>query len=342
MRLVSGGDKMYMFGPTSPTNDNPTGSLCLYSYDPAADAFDLLATFEPFGSEVSKSGTLAYANGQLYYVDEHFDPDDWRAPSHLRIRPFAPDFGSLGEGLTLSHNYNRGSFYAGPMVATSGGSIYLCGISKRRSEDEHPSDWFFGLECVDVGDDGSLSCTELSSALAGLTDGAENKNVCMTASEEGIFLIGDGLDELLPSPSGHTDTFFLRNGESSFVPYARTLSYAPLQMPICAYADGWLYAYGLSRYEDMPVFGRATKVREDPEEPDGPGPQPTPVTPPQPSEPAKPAAAGGSGGGSSTRASVSRTKLPQTGDVPTGLTMIMLASFGSLAIVKGLHRRRHS
>ncbi|MBR3235146.1 MAG: IPT/TIG domain-containing protein, partial [Atopobiaceae bacterium] len=330
VHLAAGDGTLFVLGSTPSDLSKPVEEWHLYALDVANNAFTQLGTYGDGGPVVSDISALAYVHGQLYLVDFHSDDDDYYAQKHMRFRRFDDDYAGVGEGFMLDHWYDQSCTYAGPLVSTWGDSVYVCGIGQI-NEGEEEADGLVGLERLDVADDGSLTCQDLTDALSGVS-GLLSKNVCIAASDEGVFLIGAGLEGLLPEGAAHTDTFLLKQGATQIEPYAHTLSFAPLELPVAVYADGWLYAYSASKYEDWPVFGRATQVstKVDPE------PTPTPAPTPDPDS------GGTSKTSGTTNSTSSRTKLAKTGDALVGIagSIGLLAIVGGASVVLGLKRRR--
>lgn len=195
----------------------------------------------------------------------------------MRVRGF--DDGYLPrDPQLLEQEYPQYGFYNGPKVSVAGDSIYVCGLAN--SSTPGVDDHAFGLERVDVTAGGDIGCTNLTATLSGLEDGISVDDICIAACDQGVFFVGDTLEGLAPAGTERTDTYFLAKGASSFTPYGKTLSRAPVFTPAALCADGWLYAFGISQFEDMPVFGRAAKVAIAPES--EPEPAPTPVPSPAP------------------------------------------------------------
>ena len=343
VKLAVGDGRVFVWGSTPA--DNPTARFAwhLYGLDVTNDEFELLGSYEG-GAEVSAIGSLAYVGGNLYLIDNYHLDNDYIAPSHMRLRCFDAEYRLPNEGLLLDHGYVAGGRCRPPLVTTVGNSIYVCGMnSAKRVRDT--SDRLVGLERVDVGVDGSLTCTDLSSTLSGLTEMPDDTGISIAATEESVFLIGEVLGALLPSNGYHTDTFVLRSGASSFEPYERTLSHALLECTSSLCADGWLYAFGVSRNEESPIVGRATRLETDPEPGPEPEPQPGPAGPVQPDNPPapQPSKAPSSSGARASTATrqASSSKLPRTGDSSVGVAAVFLAGFGTVAIVTGIRRRRH-
>ena len=179
--------------------------------------------------------------------------------------------------------------------------------------------------------------------------------VRIAACEEGLFLVGRDLDALLPEGTGYTDTFLLRTGATAFEPYARTLSFAPIEGSAIACANGWLYAFASSNYEEWPVFGRATRYAEPEPGPESepeptptsePEPTPTPEPTPQPEptpapEPAPTPALQPDPTPQSASTQKAQAKLPQTGDLPA-TSVLPLASLGlaSIALARRMRRQK--
>ena len=111
-----------------------------------------------------------------------------------------------------------------------------------------------------MAEDGDITCTNLSGTLTGLKGGVSVDDICMAACDKGVFFIGDTLEGLAPTGSERTDTFFLEKGSAAFEAFDKTLSRGPVFTPAALCANGWLYAFGVSQFEDMPVFGRAAKI----------------------------------------------------------------------------------
>ena len=234
------------------------------SMDPATNANDVMVKAAGLDE-----GSIVYVCGDLFFVDGHCDPDDWNGPYNLRIRRFDDQYGLTTEGKLLDHQYTTPDLP--PKVAVKGNSIYVYCRGYMGGE-ETSFDRAMGLERIDVASDSSLSSTDLSAVFSGLKEPPPSDSTCIAVSDEGVFLISSSLEGLLPDGAKRTDTFLLKNGATTFEPYPRRLSFAPFTNPVALCADGWLYAYGVSQYEDTPVFGRATKVHE--EKPDPVDPQP--------------------------------------------------------------------
>ena len=257
--IAAGNGKVFVFGSTPADIPVLIETWHLYSYDIAKGTFTRLRSYEHFGEEVENVSSIVYAGGHLYCVDSYPDPYDYDAPSHMRVKRFAADY-SLTNTYTfiLSHDYTpMGSFYA-PRVSSAGNSFYVSFIDTPATDDE--IGLTSGLERVDVAADGTLTCTDLSEHIADLD--IDRSLVCIAACEQGVFLIGQGLDSLAADGTARTDTYFLKKGTTEFVPYDRTLSLAPIFSPAAVCSNGWLYAYGNSMYEANPVLGRATKFAE--------------------------------------------------------------------------------
>ena len=260
--LAAGGGKLYVLGATPAVDTAATEYWHLYSMDIEQGTFEHLASYDAQeGTEVTTASALAYAAGNLFIVD-CFVSYDWSSgkPSHMRVRAFDEEYTPVGRFL-LEHEYQPTGFYGTPMVSVEGNSIYVCGLQGWVTPDYDNHNYC--LERVDVADDGSLSSTDLSAAFDGLDGSLESSDICMVATDHGLFLVGRTLDGLLPEGAQRTDTFVMRPGTTTFAPYHRTLSYAPAYNLAGVYADGWLYAYGTSEYEETPVFGRATRAGDD-------------------------------------------------------------------------------
>ncbi len=263
--LAAGDGKVFVWGATPADTPIRIDAWHLYSFDIAQGAFTLLRTFEVSheaddddSGSVTGIGSLAYAGGGLYFVD-CFD-DSINKASIMRMRKFNADY-TLGEFFMLKHAYQANAFYEGPKVSAAGNSIYVCGLAKSMAPDG--DDHTYGIERVDVAADGSLTCVDLSAAIDYLPNGLEREDICMAASDQGVFLMGRTLEGLLPTGAEYTDTFFMENGTTAFKPYSRTLSFAPVFGPASVCSNGWLYAFAVSQFESTSVFGRATNVQVD-------------------------------------------------------------------------------
>ena len=257
--IAAGNGDIFVFGSTPADIPVLIETWHLYSYDIAKGTFKHLRSYEHFGQEIENAASIVYAGGHLYCVDSYPDPYDYNAPSHMRVKRFTDDYG-LTDTYTfiLSHDYTpMGSFYA-PRVSSVGNSFYVCSIDTPATDDE--IGLTSGLERVDVAADGTLTCTDLSKQIADL--GIDRSLVCIAGCEQGVFLIGQGLDSLATEGTPRTDTYFLKKGATEFVPFDKTLSLAPIISPAAVCANGWLYAYGNSQFEASPIFGRATKFAE--------------------------------------------------------------------------------
>ena len=248
---------VFVFGSTPADDDSNFQYWYLYVMDIETETFKELKSYEHFGDEIYDKGSIVNAAGNLYYVDHWTGGSEYGMGSRVRIRRFADDF-SLTDPQVFTHEYTEYGFYDMPMVSAYGNSIYVSQLDKE-TYGEDPS-LLRGLERADISEDGSMTFTDLSDAVVGLE--CKRENICMVASDEGIFLVGQGLDLLRTEDSPTTDTFFLGKGATSFEPYAKRLSYAPLYSPKGICVDGWLYVYATSKYEALPQFGRATKLAE--------------------------------------------------------------------------------
>jgi hypothetical protein len=258
----------------------------LYGFDLSEGAFRSMASLQDGDEGISKAGALAYVHGHLYHISNHNDIDDWSAPSRMCLRCFDFDARLFGEEYRLEHAYDRLGLISVPKVAVVGKSMYVFATEKSKSSTPPPVYELTGLERVDFDDDGNPSCVDLSDALMLLEKQTDTNDACIAASKDGVFLISPYMEDLLPDGADRTDTFFLKNDGTQFEPYPRTLSFAQFTYPVSVYSNGWLYAYGVSKYEDTTIFGRATKVTEDekpdPDVPDDPTPEPTPTPSPLP------------------------------------------------------------
>lgn len=260
--LAAGEGALFVLGATPAESRAPVKERHLYRLDVSKGSFEHLGDYDasPDGGEMQYATSLAYANASLYAIDCYAD-GTMMNPSHMRIREFDGSYAPV-DICTLKHEYGpTGSYYA-PKVSVCGNSIYVCDLQKEIIPGS--GDHRFGLERVDVASDGAIFSTDLSASLANLDKDIEVEDVCMAASAEGVYFIGNGLSALLPAGASYTDTFFLKNGETTFEPYSRTLSLAPVYQPSATCVDGWLYAFAESEYEAHPVFGRATEVEPDP------------------------------------------------------------------------------
>ena len=256
--LAAGEGKVFVLGATPADNPVLIETWYLYAFDIEDGTFELLRAYEHFGDEIGDVGAIVYVAGRLYYVDTLTSDTDNGFSTHNRVRLFGDDYSLLGTyTFIMSHEYDNTGFYYAPDVAVVGNSFYVCNIDKSYVEGEPAA---CGLERVDIATDGSLSCTDLSEALNGLD--TDSTNVCMAACDEGVFLIGSGLDVLSEEGAPRTDTYFMMRGTTTFEPYVMTLSYESITKPCAVCADGWLYAYAVSKYEPLPQFGRATELPE--------------------------------------------------------------------------------
>lgn len=345
-RIVAGDGKIYVLGGTPASKSFGRDFWELFEFDTSQGTFRQLAKYDASSEDeniIRVDGSLACANGYLFFVESYLDFDDYNSDLHMRIRRFDADKGTFEDAVLLEHDYQRLSFISAPKVAVAGNRIYVCNMTASGHSDDvsEPVEKIVGLELVEVASDGSLSCTDLSTALYGLTEGVGEDDFCIAASEEGLFLIGAGLDALLPAGAQRTDTFLLRSGASSFEPYDKTLSFGPFTSPVSACTDGWLYAFGISKYEVTPLFGRATKVTEEepePVKPDEPEPRPEPGQPSQDNVPSASGTAKKSSAATSTTSS--RTALAKTGDdlVERVAIIVLLASAGAASVAFGLKR----
>ena len=270
--LAVGDGGVFVLGATPA--DNPTGfdAWYLYRMDISKGTFESLRSYEDGDSEMDSAGSIAYANGCLYYADYGIDSEG-DGPSHVRLRSFDEDYNLVGSFL-LKHDYNPNGFYDAPMLSAMGSSIYACTLSSIHANNDEGQQR--GLERVDVAANGSLTCTDLSSAIYGLGSDCSNEDICIAASGQGVFLIGDGLEPLLPDGAARTDTLLLKEGAKAFEAYSRTLSYAPVYRSAAVVCQGRLYAYGASKYEVTTVFGRATDLAAESAPDPAPDPDPTP------------------------------------------------------------------
>lgn len=313
--LAYGDGKVFIWGATPAMEYTSVKNWHLYSLDVSTSSFEHLHTYEAHGDEVLEKGAIVYVCGDLFFVDGYRDPDDWNGPYNLRIRRFDDQYGLTTEGKLLDHQYTTPDLP--PKVAVKGNSIYVYCRGYMGGE-ETSFDRAMGLERIDVASDSSLSSTDLSAVFSGLKEPPPSDSTCIAVSDEGVFLIGSSLEGLLPDGAKRTDTFLLKNGATTFEPYPRRLSFAPFTNPVALCADGWLYAYGVSQYEDTPVFGRSTKVQEE---------KPDPVDP-QPDDPDK------------DRPS----SLPKTADSALASPAVIstLSFAGMVCIAGGLAARRES
>lgn len=346
--LATGDGKVFVLGSESEGGSDVIVRWNLYSMDIASKSFELLGMYERDNEEpqVDKA-ILAYAGGQLFFVDYYRDPDEYDAPTHIRMRRLVDADGTLADDFLLDHDYTTYEPYYPPLVSVAGNRIYVFSGTSDDSLEE-PAERLIGLECVEVAADGSLSCTDLSAAFDGLETGVETTTAAIAACDEGVYLVSSTLGAQLsedadlslvaaslgatpPTAYGSADTFFLEDGATTFEPYAKRLSFAPFTMPVAVCADGWLHAFAVSKYEDMSVFGRATKYAEEEPEPE-PTPEPTPTPEPKPSDDDAPA-----------RRPSSRSVLPQTDDPGIAPRYLwILAISGLLCIAVGRKMRRAS
>ena len=336
------GSKAYVLGATPASKSFGCDGWELYSLDISSGTFDHLAYVNE-GSGLTDSGTLAFVNGRLCFVKSSDDLDESYGKAYIYVALFSDDFQKLGDPIKLDHLYTSNTIKGSPKVATVGNSLYILGVNNRVNDMEFAVDQLMGLLRVDVAADGGITFTDLSDTLAGLKKEIKADEICMAASDEGVFLISghENMKALLPDGTAQTDTFILKEGASSFEPYAKTLSFAPFTSPVAWCSNGWLYAFAVSNYESTTIFGRATKVAEEkPDEPDTPDQPDTPTKPDQPDTPTKPSESGKQASGSSV-AKTSRTTLAKTGD-PMAYLMTaatLLAAFGLAGVVLGLRRR---
>ena len=284
--IAMGDGTVYVLGAAPADREYGCDSWELYGFDLSEGAFRSVASLQDGDEGISKAGALAYVHGHLYHISNHNDIDDWSAPSRMCLRCFDFDARLFGEEYRLEHAYDRLGLISVPKVAVVGKSMYVFATEKSKSSTPPPVYELTGLERVDFDDDGNPSCVDLSDALMLLEKQTDANDACIAASKDGVFLISPYMEDLLPDGADRTDTFFLKNDGTQFEPYPRTLSFAQFTYPVSVYSNGWLYAYGVSKYEDTTIFGRATKVSEeekpDPDEPDDPTPEPTPTPSPLP------------------------------------------------------------
>ncbi|MBQ9006368.1 MAG: S8 family serine peptidase [Atopobiaceae bacterium] len=323
--LAAGDGKVFIWGATPATDPTYVKELHLYSLDVASSTFEHHATFEANSEQLKVDrSTLAYASGRLFLVDLYKGSDDDGVPTHMRLRSFDDGYGSLGDDFLLDHEYTSGGMYNAPIVSMAGNHIYVCGAADENWSKE-PIGRLAGLERVDVMDDGSLSSTDLSAAFSKLESGFSVDDIALAACDDGIFLVSSSLGAELLGDEVDTDTFFLKDGSQSFEPYARRLSYGPFTRPVAACSDEWLCAFATSKYEDVTVFGRATRIAEPGPEPE---PRPEPQPAPKPDEP-------------SDKVQPSKRALPKTGDpavvAPQALAMLALAGVACVAL--GIRKR---
>lgn len=302
MSIAAGDGKVFVFGEVPGENAYWVEWRRLYSVDASTGAIEQLASYHSEDSDITKSGSLAYVDGRLYFVENRTYQDGYySAPSRMCVSRFTTDYQAFDQTVKLEHGYLTLGVLAKPKVAVAGNTLYVFGTEQISGSMDTPVEELVGLERVDVGPDGSLTCTDLSVEFSSLTDGLNGNDACVAASEEGVFLIGSDLVALLSPGEERTDTFFFETeanalepsglasaGEndadilltasaaSSLEPYDRTLSYGPFTYPVAVCSDGWLYAYAISNYEDTTIFGRATKVAEDEESELEPEPEPKP------------------------------------------------------------------
>lgn len=255
VRLELGDGVLYVMGSTPADGIDYVAQWHLYSFDIAKGTFTHLRSYDAIdGDEITTEGDLAYVKGKLYYVDGEDYGDN---TSRARIRPMDDNY-VPGVSFYLDHEYPPGGFADNLRIASSGSSIYVCGLPLTVMVDAH----VYGLERIDIADDGSISSTDLSAALSGWKDDAGSSDVALAAGENGVYFITSKAAGLLPEGAHYTDTLFLEKNAESFAPYSRTLSLGPLYYPVATYAHGQLYAFAASAYEQMPVFGRVTEVAD--------------------------------------------------------------------------------
>ena len=263
--LTAGGNRVYVFGATPANDPAQIDTWWLYYYDLETETLQFANYYEHFGPDINELCSIICVGDDLYLIDNHheesvFDEETetWsEPPTHIRIRRFAEDF-SLEYVGELKHDYSTMGFYYPPKVSACGNVLYATNIGELMPGDEAVD--FRGLERVVFEDDGSLTVTDLSEAVYDLD--VDQGNLSLVATEQGVFAICSDLDMLLPEGAPKTDTFFMKNGATAFEPYEKTLSFSPIINPIAVYSDGWIYAYGMSKFELEVQFGRATKLAE--------------------------------------------------------------------------------
>lgn len=279
LKLVSlavGGNTLYIWGATPASNPVAIDGWHLYAMDISTNEVRHLRDYtvpseevETEDADVTETGSLAYANGNLFFVYAYGDVLSEEDPfTRMYLQKFNDDY-SLGEPVSLKRKYPRSSFYDGPKVAATGNSIYICGLVKKMPRQLKGN--LRGLERVDVDADGSLSYADLSATVDGISDDISPEDICMAAGDQGVILIGSGLEGLLPegAQAVDTDTYLLKPGATAFEAYPKTLSYEPVLRVRSVVANGELYAYGISKYENTSMFGRSTQL---------PAPEPVKIT----------------------------------------------------------------
>ncbi|MBR1830677.1 MAG: S8 family serine peptidase [Atopobiaceae bacterium] len=333
--IAAGDGKVFILGGTPANRPFGVNIRELYAYDVAKGALTHVASFDNNSdtSPISTNGSLCVVTGRLYFIVNDHVGDEYGSPTHMFVKRFSVDYQTFDQTLMLDHEYPPTGTLATPYVAAAGNSMYVFGIDKRLGSSEVPTSQLMGLERVDIASDGSLSSTDLAVDFSCFADGLTEDDVCMAASEEGVFLVGSGLDAFLPTGAERTDTFFLKSGATSFEPYEKTLSYGPFTSPVAVCTDGWLYAFGISNYEDTTIFGRATKVSKNV----APEPEPEPEPVPEPDGPSTP--------DKSDTPSDDKRKapaaLPRTGDDFAGNAVVLALSLlvSAASIASGLRLR---
>ena len=264
--LAAGNGKVYIMGATPADDAVMITDWYLYAFDVETSSIELLRSYEMYTEEeeIKCAGRIAYVNGYLYFLDtesieDYSEETGWSYRAYIRARRFADDYSLLGTyTFNLGHEFNESEFYAAPLVSVTKDCIYVATFGNLYNEEDIGKG--NSLQRVDVAADGTLTSVDLSESLKTLS--ISMANVSIAANDQGVFLIGLGLEGLVSEGAPATDTYFLKKGATTFESYGKRLSYGEAYSTHAICADGWLYAYATSKYEPMPQFGRATKLAE--------------------------------------------------------------------------------
>ena len=237
---VKGTDTKVDDSGTIPYSDPDTGepyTTCVYSYKPGDSGWQKCSS-KGVGPEL----TLFAAGGRLMLAgataEESKDESAGKYPS---VREYDPDSGA-GQPL----GYIPCSAFK-PKAAYAGGHVYLF-------------DYYSGKLFVL---DGSMSAGK--DEVIGLPAFYSGDEYGAVLREYDPVLLPYGDMLILTGPAamnGSSDTFLLRDGESSFRPLSRRVSDAKVHMPAAAVLDGRLYVIAASAFEpDLRIF-RSTALPE--------------------------------------------------------------------------------
>lgn len=264
--LAAGNGKVYIMGATPADDAVLVTDWYLYAFDVETSSIELLRSYEMYteDDEIKCAGRIAYVSGYLYFLDtesieDYSEETGWTYRAYIRARRFADDYSLLGTyAYRLGHEFNESEFYNAPLVSVAKDCIYVASFGNFYNEEDIGKG--NSLQRVDVAADGTLTSVDLSKSLKTLS--ISMANVSIAANDQGVFLIGLGLEGLAGEGALSTDTYFLKKGSTDFESYGKRLSYGEAYSACAICADGWLYAYATSKYEPMPQFGRATKLAE--------------------------------------------------------------------------------